>query len=128
MRWFGWLFLTLTVLFFISTDVKKTQQMMQYGSRHRFSAASNSIITGSRRSEMRRTIRSIRHDFPNARPVPHRSAPIGLTALSERTQNEQLESFVNIIHTAASSYQFSQLITYSLFTTARLFAPQPLQI
>jgi hypothetical protein len=29
--------------------------------------------------------RSIRHDFPNARLVPHRSAPIDLTALSECT-------------------------------------------
>ena len=58
---------------------------MAYGCRERYAAASNSIITGSRRSEMRRTIRSIRHDFPNNRPVPHRSLPIGLTALSERT-------------------------------------------
>jgi hypothetical protein len=41
----------------------------------------------SRRSEMRRTIRSIRHDFPNARPVPNRSIPIGLTALSEHTHS-----------------------------------------
>jgi hypothetical protein len=39
----------------------------------------------SRRSEMRKTIRSIPLDFPNARPFPHRSVPIGLTALSERT-------------------------------------------
>jgi hypothetical protein len=35
---------------------------------------------------MCRTIRSIRRDFPNARPVPHCSVPIiGLTSLSERT-------------------------------------------
>jgi hypothetical protein len=75
--------------FVISTDVNKRsrRQTKPYGSRERCAAASNSVITDSRHSEMRRTIRSIRHDFLNARPVLHRSVPIGLTALSERTHH-----------------------------------------
>jgi hypothetical protein len=55
---------------------KQTQQTMPYGSRERFAATWNSITTGSRRSEMRRTIRSIRLDFPNARLVYKRTPTV----------------------------------------------------
>jgi hypothetical protein len=72
-------------IFFYLDLRKQTYQTMPNGSRERYAAAWNSIITGSRRSEMRRTIGSIRHDFPNARPVRRRSVPLGLIALSERT-------------------------------------------